>query len=132
MHRQNVGYEITALGRKDVLLETGNQERAISFGEYSFHGALAHIHDAGEPMAGYLLIDAQLLARDGRLLFSAPGPIEAIEFAVVMRSGQVPALDVMTESDVSGIKILAPGVKNVMVNGKDHEFLAEGEYVKIR
>ena len=132
VHRGNVGYELAVLGRKDIFLETGYQDKPVSFGEYSFHGAFAHIRDAGAPTAGYLLIDAELLTHNGKVLFSAPAPVEAIEFAIVTETGQAPVLEIMTDDDVSGMRMYAPGVKNVTVNGDECEFSTEGEYVVIQ
>ncbi|MCK4872037.1 MAG: alginate lyase family protein [Phycisphaerales bacterium] len=132
VHRRNVGYEIAIFGRRDILLETGNQDEPVSFGEYRFHGAVAHIYDASNPAAAYLLIDAKSLTYDGRLLFSAPGRIKAIEFAVVARLGHARVLEIMTHCEVSGMKVLAPGVSEVRINGDQHEFSREGEYVVIR
>jgi len=125
VHRQNVGYEIAALGRKDIFLESSNPKVLTSFGDYKFRGAVAHIRDAEEKNAHYLLVNADYFASKGKLIFSAPQTIKAIELSATEST----ELKIITESDVSGIKIYAPDVIKVLVNDKEHKFSRDGEYV---
>ena len=125
VHRKNIGYEIAVLGRKDVFLESSNSEELASFGDYKFRGAVAHICDAGNDQAQYLLVNADYFASKGRLIFSAPHSIKAIEFTTKQNS----ELNITTQSDISGMKIYAPGVKKLVVNNKKHKFARKGDYV---
>ncbi|MCK4306142.1 MAG: alginate lyase family protein [Candidatus Eisenbacteria sp.] len=132
VNRQNVGYEITVLGRNDVFLEPGNSKEKVSIGEYVLRGTAAHICDAGKKGERFLLLNADYLARGGKVLFSAPEAIDAIEFAMKMRAGyDSHVLEIATESDVSGMMIYAPGVRKVRVAREEHAFKSLGDYVTL-
>ena len=125
VHRQNIGYNLSVLGRKDIFLESSNPKVLASFGDYKFRGAIAHIRDAEERNAQYLFVNADYFSGKEKLIFSAPHTIKAIEFSTAKHA----ELNVVTESDISGIKIYAPEVKKVKVNNKEHKFSREGHYV---
>ncbi|MCK4909272.1 MAG: alginate lyase family protein [Planctomycetes bacterium] len=127
VHRQNIGYEIAVLERKDVFLESGNSKEKASFGKYEFRGAVAHIRNAEKAKPDYLLVDADYLAHNGKLLFSAPIPIKALEFVISEQNGS--RLEIKSESKVSGVKIYAPAVEKVKLNNKSHEFTRAGDYI---
>ena len=132
-HRQNIGYEIAVLERKDIFLESGNSKEKASFGKYEFRGVVTHIRNAGKTQANYLLLDADYLAHNGKLLFSAPRVIKAIEFALKKSAGKDSlTLEITTKSDVSGIKIHSPDVTKVKVNNEEHKFKREGAYIIIK
>ena len=130
VHRQNIGYEIDILGRTDLFLESGNSMVRVTFGEYEFRGDVAHINDAANPEAHYLFLNSDHFAHNGKLLFSAPAVMEAIEFTIGNPPGQdALVLEIVTESDISGVRIFAPGVKNVTVNRVQKRFTKEGDYI---
>ncbi|MCD4656356.1 MAG: heparinase II/III family protein [Planctomycetes bacterium] len=126
-YRKNIGYEIDILNRKDIFLESGNSTEKTSFGKYEFCGKTAHIQNAETSKAQYLLLEADYLSFDGKLIFYAPKPIEAIEFSIT-QSGKHSVLEIVTESNVSGVKICIPNVKKVRVNNKNQKFSKKGKY----
>ena len=99
-----------------------------SFGDYKFRGTVAHIRDAGKKNAQYLFVNADYLVHKGKLILTAPHTVKAIEFTTV----EPAELAIITESNVAGIKIYAPGVIKVLVNNKGHKFSREGDYVSIQ
>jgi hypothetical protein len=127
VHRQNIGYEIAVLGRKDIFLESGNSKEKVTFGDYTLCGDVAHICDAEKNNALYLLLDTDYFAYKGELIFSSPHRIEAIEFSAKRPS----ELKIITQSSISGIKIYAPGVTDVEVNNRERNFSKQGNYVII-
>lgn len=131
VHRKNIGYEIDILKRKDIFLEPGNQTIKTSFGKYEFYGKTAHIQNAETSKAQYLLLETSYLSFDGKEIFNAPKPIEAVEFSI-KKSGKYSILEIVTESDVSGVKIFAPDVKKVKVNNKDQKFSKKGKYIILK
>jgi heparan-sulfate lyase len=147
VHRQNVGYELALLDRRDVFLESGRPGEMVVFGEYEFRGDVAHIRDAGDDESSYLVLNCDHLAHNGTVLFSAPKPVAAIEFGLAEQGsargdptrpdrtrrdrGDL-ILEVVTAEDASGMRIFAPGVTLVTLNGAEHDFARAGDYVTLQ
>ena len=115
------------MGRKDIFLESGNQKKITSFGDYKFRGTIAHISNAEKTEARYLLLDADYFEYKGNLLLSSPHAIKAIEFFTSKPS----ELRIQTESDIAGIKIYAPGVTKVLDNNKERKFSRKNHYITL-
>jgi len=125
-HRRNYGYEIELPDRTDVFLETGNSNKMATFGKYKFQGDLAHVVRANNPDFDVLLINASHLEYNGMLIFSSLETIEAIEI-----SHNNLLLEIGTESDISGARILAPGVTVVIFSNREFGYSFENGYVVI-
>ncbi len=128
-NRQNIGYEIEFPGHTDVFLETGDTGDIVTFGEYKFRGDVAHISNVDGDEGGLILLNSDYLGFDGFEFFTAPSIIEAIEVTVTDSDLQGAVIEIVTESDVSGIRLPGQEVTEVIVNGELHGFTRDGEYI---
>ncbi len=124
--RQNVGYEISFSNRKDIFLESGDSSKKVKFGKYEFRGDIALINNVGKSEISYLLLNSDHLMIGGKLMFSAPTTIEALEFHIDKSE-----IRITSESDLSGVKINAAGVNKVIINGEPKRVSKQGNIITI-
>jgi len=129
-----VSYHIAASSESDgepyrdvvMLVGTGAEATARTFGDYATDGTLGYVRRAGDGSLRRLALAGGAQVADGsRSLYLAPAPLAKVMLSIASGSVEILVLD----GELLDSRLLAPNTQQVIFEGGAVPFVQDGDYV---